>query len=310
MPAIDIQASCGALSIPSKRMDRLPYRNYIPLARHLTDRMFLIDIFIGTILILSVWTMTLLLLFGWGLLVRRHLDSSPLSVESGILSILMGLALLIAVLQICHFILPIGWPVKILVIVIGLISLLRNHRLIRDFFRSTIRARYTQHHHRALTLGPTSPLGLLCRDGGCGLLLGVGYHANTVHHLAEYMNRAPCHGHRTLPLSVKLPDGRIVQGRTWGYRGQPCPITDETRYAAAMSDRRLETVGMIGSSRVTTFRLQDCVDLITTFLQNGLESHPPCRDCPIRPREVGRCAESDWDKETGTLLPDSDAWNY
>ena len=169
---------------------------------------------------------------------------------------------------------------------------------------------YTQHHHRALTIGPNSPLGMLCRDGGYGLLLGVGYHANTVHHLAEYINRAPCQGHRTLPLLVKLPDGRMVKSRTWGYRSRACPVTDETRYAPAMSEQGIETVGMIGSSRVTMFRLQDCVDLITIFLQNGLDSYPPCRDCPIRPAEDNRCVESDWDKETGTLLPDSDAWKF
>ena len=35
--------------------------------------------------------------------------------------------------------------------------------------------RYTQFHHRTLTMGPESPLGLLSKDGGYGMLLGVGY---------------------------------------------------------------------------------------------------------------------------------------
>ena len=33
--------------------------------------------------------------------------------------------------------------------------------------------RYTQFHHRTLTMGPESPLGLLQREGGYALLLGV-----------------------------------------------------------------------------------------------------------------------------------------
>tara|TARA_B100000809_G_scaffold190440_2_gene189046 strand:+ start:1801 stop:2688 length:888 start_codon:yes stop_codon:yes gene_type:complete len=169
---------------------------------------------------------------------------------------------------------------------------------------------YTRHHHRALTIGPTSPLGRLCHDGGYGLLLGVGYHANTVHHLAEYINGAPCHGYRTLQLAIKLPEGRTVMGRTWGYRARQCPITDQTRYASAMTEQSLESVGMIASSRVTLFRLQDCVDLISTFLQNGLAPHPPCRDCPIRPAKDSRYVASDWDKASGTLLPESDAWSF
>jgi len=43
--------------------------------------------------------------------------------------------------------------------------------------------RYTEFHHRTLTMGPQSPLGLLYADGGSCLLLGVGYAVNTFHHV-------------------------------------------------------------------------------------------------------------------------------
>ena len=58
--------------------------------------------------------------------------------------------------------------------------------------------RYTEHHHRTLTMGPNSPLGLLLEDDGYGLLLGVDYRSNTFHHVVEMFNRralpGPAHG--------------------------------------------------------------------------------------------------------------------
>jgi len=66
--------------------------------------------------------------------------------------------------------------------------------------------RYTRFHHRTLTMGPESPLGLLQRDGGYGLLLGVGYYANTFHHVVEMSTAAPCLGRRSEAYPVILPD--------------------------------------------------------------------------------------------------------
>ena len=171
-------------------------------------------------------------------------------------------------------------------------------------------ADYVKTHHRTLTVGPDSPLGLLARNGGYGLLMGVGYEANTLHHVAEYLNDAPCLGFRTRTYPVKLPGGRIVQGRTWSYRASDCPITDRTRYAGRIKGRGQEQVAIIGRSRVTLFNLQDCLETILELLQNGSGNFPPCNNCPIRPSTEFAAVTSDWDRAKGELLPTSSAYDY
>jgi aminoglycoside N3'-acetyltransferase len=168
--------------------------------------------------------------------------------------------------------------------------------------------RYTEAHHRTLTMGPQSPLGLLCAEGGYGLLLGVTYSANTFHHVVEMSTRAPCLGQRSEAYPVRLADGRTVLGRTWGWRERGCPITDATRYAAAMEP--LQRQVRIGGCTATFFRLQDCYDVIAPLLREGLGKYPPCSRCPVRPRRVPQTVPSDWDADAGQLLPDSVAWTY
>jgi aminoglycoside N3'-acetyltransferase len=84
---------------------------------------------------------------------------------------------------------------------------------------------YTQFHHRTLTMGLKSPLGLLYEEDGYGLMLGVTYGANTFHHVVEMATGAPCLGLRTEAYPVALSDGRLVAGRTWGWRAEACSMT-------------------------------------------------------------------------------------
>jgi aminoglycoside 3-N-acetyltransferase len=170
--------------------------------------------------------------------------------------------------------------------------------------------RYTQHHHRTLTMGPESPLGLLGAEGGFGLLLGVWYSANTYHHVVEMSTGAPCLGRRTEAYPVILPDGRQVLGRTWGWRAGTCPFTDEDRYGEEMEARGLHKVVQIGGCRAILFRLQDCFAVIAGLLQHGKDGFPPCRLCPIRPRRVAQTVASDWDEEKQRPFPDSTTWIY
>jgi aminoglycoside 3-N-acetyltransferase len=170
--------------------------------------------------------------------------------------------------------------------------------------------RYTRFHHRTLTMGPDSPIGLLARDGGYGLLIGVGYEANSAHHVAEFTMNAPCLGFRTCEYPMLLRDGRRVKGRAWGWRAGVCPVTDRTRYAAEMVRRGLERVTKIGNARVTRFCLQDCVEVVCEMLRKGGEGFPPCCDCAIRPNPRYLTVPSDWDREKGCLLPESEAWGY
>lgn len=169
---------------------------------------------------------------------------------------------------------------------------------------------YTQYHHRTLTMGPKSPLGLLQADGGYGLLLGVGYGSNTFHHVVEMTTSAPCLGQRTEVYPVVLPDGRRVQGRTWGWRADACPITDCVLYAEEMENRGLHRTTQIGSCHAILFRLNDCFQVIAELLRQGKGNAPPCSRCLIRPRVLPVTTSSDWDPQTQSLLPESEAWTY
>jgi aminoglycoside N3'-acetyltransferase len=99
--------------------------------------------------------------------------------------------------------------------------------------------RYTEFHHRTLTMGPESLLGLLLQDDGFGLMLGVDYAANTFHHVVEMSHSVACLGRRTEAYPIKLAHGRVVEGRTWGWRASSCPFTDGHRYGDTMASRGL-----------------------------------------------------------------------
>jgi len=170
--------------------------------------------------------------------------------------------------------------------------------------------RYIKFHHRTLTMGPQSPMGLLYADGGFGLLVGVDYRVNTFHHVVEMSVGAPCLGLRTEAYPVLLPDGRKVEGRTWGWREKSCPFTDSNRYGEEMKLRGLQKEIFIGNSRVILFKLSDCFKIIADFLKNGRDGFPPCKDCPVRPKYTSHTVPSDWNKEKQCLLSDLVAWTY
>ncbi len=170
--------------------------------------------------------------------------------------------------------------------------------------------RYTAGHHRTLTMGPASPLGLLLEDDGFGLLLGVGYRANTFHHVVEMSTGAPCLGLRTEAYPIQLRDGRRVEGRTWGWRASSCPFTDGQQYEADMIARGYHSETMIGGCRAILYRLKDCYEVVAELLQQGKDGYPPCRLCPIRPRRVEATVDSDWNQQDASLDAGSQARGY
>lgn len=170
--------------------------------------------------------------------------------------------------------------------------------------------RYTEFHHRTLTMGPDSPLGLLQADDGLCLLMGVDYTKNTFHHAVEMALDVPCLGPRSEAYPVVLPDGRRVMGRTWGWREKFCPFTDENRYHDRMEAQGLQRDRLVGQSRFILFRLRNCFEVVAEILLEGKDGFPPCARCPIRPRIVPETVTSDWDAEQQRLLPNSEAWNY
>lgn len=168
--------------------------------------------------------------------------------------------------------------------------------------------RYTTLHHRTLTMGPSSPLGLLHRDDGYCLLLGVDYTSNTFHHVVEMSTGAPCLGQRTEAYPVVLPGGRRVMARTWGWRERACPFTDNNRYAALMQHK--QRVATIGDCRAIFYRLRDGYAVVADLLAHGKFGFPPCSGCPIRPRGVSWTVDSDWDSANNCLRAGADAWTY
>lgn len=169
---------------------------------------------------------------------------------------------------------------------------------------------FTRFHHRTLTLGPKSPLGLLWKQGGYGLLVGVTYHPNTFHHVVEVTTGAPCLALRSTKHDMKLPDGRIVESRTWGFREKSCPLTDHALYSSEMADRGLHRQVIIGKSTLTQYKLQDCFDVISSMLRTGRDGDPPCCACSIRPKKNEFTVPSDWDDESNSLMPYSPALEY
>ena len=170
--------------------------------------------------------------------------------------------------------------------------------------------RYVRHHHRTLTMGPDSPLGMLWREGGYVLMLGTGLHPNTFHHVVEMTLGAPCLGRRTEAMPIRLADGRVVEARTWGWRETGCRITDKDAYHEQLEIRGLVRRGRIGSCETCLMKLSDCFEVVAEALTDGIDGCPPCSRCPIRPRKVASTTESDWDPRAARLKPDSAAWGY
>lgn len=170
--------------------------------------------------------------------------------------------------------------------------------------------RYTEHHHRTITMGPESPLGLLHADDGYCLLLGVGYHANTFHHVVEMSTEVLCLGVRTEAYPLRLADGAMVEARTWAWREKNCPFTDQGRYHEVIEARGLQQEIMIGQSKVILFRLRDCFAVVAEIFREGKDGFPPCSGCAIRPRQMERTVASDWDQAGQCLSADSAAHNF
>ncbi len=171
--------------------------------------------------------------------------------------------------------------------------------------------RYTERHHRTLTMGSDSPLGLLAAEGGYALMLGATYRANTFHHVVESIHNVGCLSTRREAMPMKLPDGRMVEGRTWRCREGQCPIFDVVRplYTDEMSKVHVED--HIGPCRVMFFRLMpDCFDVVADAIKNGRGGFGPCSKCTMGPGRTKFTVESDWDEENNRLRPDSPALKY
>ena len=157
--------------------------------------------------------------------------------------------------------------------------------------------RFVKNHHKVLTMGENSPLALLEKEGGKVILISAPG-SNTFHHVVEMTNNVPCLGKRTEEHPVKLPSGKMVKCRTWGWRNGACPVTDKGAYLKIMKEKDLLKEGKIGNAQVLIFRMKDCRMVIEKFIEGKMKNFGGCKTCNIRPRVVSATVESDWDEKS------------
>ena len=148
---------------------------------------------------------------------------------------------------------------------------------------------------------------LLEKAGGKVILIDAPL-SNTFHHVVEMTDNVPCLGKRTEEYPVKLPDGRMVRCRTWGWRNENCPISDSAQYLRLMKKRGLLKEGRVGNAQVLVFRMSDCRKVLEEFLAGRVKGFGGCRACRIRPRVNKWTVASDWDEEAKRVRLDTTAF--
>jgi len=166
---------------------------------------------------------------------------------------------------------------------------------------------YVEGHHRVLAMGEGSPLHLLEKNGGKVVIIDVPS-ANTFHHIVEMTNNVPCLGKRTEEIPVKLPSGKLVKCRTWGWRNGQCPISDAGVYRDIMRKKGMLKEGRIGTADVLVFRMSDCREVIERLLKGEVKGFAGCKTCKIKPGVRPNTVKSDWDNDKKAVKPDSTAF--
>ena len=163
-------------------------------------------------------------------------------------------------------------------------------------------ANYVKGHHRTLTMGADSPLGLLEKKGGKILLVSCP-DSNTFMHVVETTNSAPCLGYRTEEYAVKLRNGQIVKCRTWGWRGGVCPVWNASVIYNFMRSNGTLRELMLGNAHFYCMDMNDFRFAYEHFLNAG----SGCRICSIKPRKIECTVVGDWDTKQSKLVK-SDAF--
>ena len=166
---------------------------------------------------------------------------------------------------------------------------------------------YVENHHKLLTMGESSPLHLLEKNGGRAVFIDAPT-ANTFHHVVEMTNNVRCLGKRTEEYPVKLPSGKIVRCRTWGWRDSSCPITDAGVYRDIMRKKGLLKEGKIGTANVLVFKMSDCRKIVEKLLKGKVKGFAGCKGCKVKPRVVSNTVKSDWDDKKKAVKPASTAF--
>ena len=167
---------------------------------------------------------------------------------------------------------------------------------------------YVSKHHLGLTMGDTSPLAILEKNGGKAVMIGCPK-SNTFHHVVEMTNSVPCLGMRSVQFPVRLHSGVEVRLRTWTWRNGVCAITDNNcSYYNEMKKRQLINIGHIGDAETWVFKLSDCRNVLEEHLNGQIEGCDGCSTCKIRPEISPFAVESDWDDEAKIIKESTEAY--
>ena len=161
-------------------------------------------------------------------------------------------------------------------------------------------------HHKTLCLGQKSPLGKLEDADGYALMIGCPS-AVTFMHVVEMTNRVHCLGMRTEEFNTRLPDGRIVPVRTWGWRGGSCRAYKTGEVFDYMRKHNMVVEVMVRHCLLQYFKLSDyrkAYEKMVIFRKNT-----GCVACDILPRVAPHTVRSDWDNEKGCVRSSSNTFN-
>lgn len=167
---------------------------------------------------------------------------------------------------------------------------------------------YVSKHHLVSTMDYGSPLAILEKNGGKAVMIGCPG-SNTFHHIVEVTNSVACLGKRTVQYPAKLPSGKEVKLRGWGWRNGICPITDDNCfYYDEMKNRQLINIGLIGHAETWVFKLSDCRNVLEEYLNGKIEGCAGCSKCDIKPGSSPFDVESDWDEDLKKIKDSTDAY--
>ena len=156
-------------------------------------------------------------------------------------------------------------------------------------------AYYVCHDQEAPTMGADSPLDRLSRDGGYVLLLGVGCHANTYHHVVETMTGCPCLDPQGEEYEIIDGEGKHRRALTWSWRDAPCPVCDQKRPLYTDAINAIASLGKVGDGDCTLYPMREGFDAIAGVLT------PHCKDCTIRPRVCEYTVKNHTEAEVMTI---------
>ena len=166
-------------------------------------------------------------------------------------------------------------------------------------------------HHKTTTMGQDSPLGKLEKADGYALMIHCP-DSVTFMHVVENTNHVHCLGVRSEEFNTKLPDGRVVPVRTWGWRGGSCRAYSKKAIYDYLRKHNLITEVMVRHSLWQYFKLSDYRKAYKNAVL--LNKKHGCMQCPVLPRQVKNTVVSDWDPELEKVKDNSTAftgdWEY